>query len=164
MRVVSRNIAAGGVPHKPLDGELVDIGRVQQCCKGVTAPVWRRVRNADFFHQCGKIGTVTVGINGSTVLVADDRVTIAGEPAVEIGANLRVNGNNAVSPGLGLQAALQVAAILGVIGKAGERQKLGNAEACIAEDQYGIGPGLAGGSELFEALELRIGQRAARIL
>ena len=132
VRVVGGDIVTRGVTHEPLDSELIDVGCVQQRCEGVAAPVGRRFWRIDFFHQFRETIKKMLVANGGTILVADDRVTIVGEPAVEIGTNLRVNGNDAVSAGVGLQTALQVAAVLWVIGKAGERQKFSNTETGIA--------------------------------
>ena len=158
-----RDVGFCAVTNQPFDRQRVGAGVVQEGGEGMAAPVRRGAGGADLPGDDGEELPVEVRRQRGAVLLAEDGLAAAGEPGLQIGADFRVNRDDPVLAGGGLCAALQIVPIR-MIGEGRERQELGDAEAGITEHQGGVRPGLPGGGQLLQTVELKLREGVPALL
>ena len=141
--------------HHALDGQLIGAGLVQAAGKGMAAPVGGRSSGADLLHKGGESGPEHLGGDGVASRITDDPFSVLGQACGEVGFDFWVDWDDPVPACGGFHAALEVVPV-GVIGKSGKGQKLRDPESGIAQDQDGVCPGIAGGSQLLQFFELEV--------
>lgn len=146
-----------GVAHHALDGQLIGAGLMQAAREGMAAPVGRGSDGADLLHEGSEADAEHLGGDGVTGRIADNPLPVLCQAGGEVGFDFGVDWDEPVPACGGFHSALEVVSI-GVIGKSGEGQKLRDPESGIAQDQDGVRPGIAGSGQLFQLLEVEIGQ------
>ena len=163
MSVVFRDILVG-MAQDAADSQLVHAGHLHPGGGGVPAPVGRGLGDAQRRSHLGEQLAVTVSVELFPVLVADDGIALSGQPGGQVGTDLRVDRDDPVPAGIGLEPALEITALLRVVGGAGQPQELGDAEAGVAQHEDRIRPRKTLLGQLLQMLHLEVAEGAPLLL
>ena len=126
--------------QEPLDCERVSLGGVEPGGKRMPAPVGGSIGHINLPHNSLKIRSVQGRGYGFAILVTDDRLTAALHPFHEIRPDFCMNRHDPIFACICFQDALQVSAVLRMVGKTGKLQKFRYSEAGVTKHKGRICP------------------------